>query len=145
MGKVSFSFLFFLMMQVGFAQSILSWQDLADVTFKAEFNEKYGVDFLVPTFGETIQSYHGKQISIIGYFLDLSGDGEILLLSQNPMATCFFCGTAGPETVIEVHFKQKPDFQTDQIVRITGILELNIDDVDHCNYMLKEATGYSKE
>lgn len=57
------------------------------------------------------------------------------------MASCFFCGGAGPETIIEVIFKKKPPFKTDQIVEITGILELNADDVDHCNYILKEATG----
>ncbi|MBS9463948.1 homoserine dehydrogenase [Flagellimonas sp. 389] len=57
------------------------------------------------------------------------------------MASCFFCGAAGPETIIEVNFKEKPPFRTDQIVTVTGILELNRNNVDHCNYILKAATG----
>nr|WP_299342670.1 hypothetical protein [Allomuricauda sp.] len=129
---------------VGFfatAQEKLTWEDFADVNFEAKFNEKYGVHFLMPTFGKKIQSYDGKRISIKGYFLDISGSGDIFLVSQNPMASCFFCGAAGPETIIEVSFKEKPPFRTDQIVTVSGLLELNEDDVDHCNYILTGATG----
>ncbi|MEM9362494.1 MAG: hypothetical protein AAGA43_07665 [Bacteroidota bacterium] len=125
----------------GLAQKQLTWEDFADVNFEAQFNEKYGVHFLMPTFGEDIKSYHGKKISIKGYFLDISGSGDIFLISQNPMASCFFCGGSGPETIIEVTFKEKPPFKTDQIVVVTGLLELNANNVDHCNYILTEATG----
>ncbi|MEM8848261.1 MAG: hypothetical protein AAGD17_14270 [Bacteroidota bacterium] len=125
----------------GLAQKQLTWKDFADVNFQSQFNEKYGVHFLMPTFGEKIMSFKGKQVSIKGYFLDISGSGEIFLISQNPMASCFFCGGSGPETIIEVSFKEKPPFKTDQIVTVTGTLELNANDVDHCNYILTEATG----
>ncbi|AKA36257.1 hypothetical protein [Flagellimonas lutaonensis] len=127
--------------QVIFAQSRLTWEDFADVNFEPVYNKKYDVHFLMPKFGEKIQSYRGKKISITGYFLDISGTGEVFLVSQNPMASCFFCGAAGPETIIEVDFKEKPPFRTDQVVTVTGVLELNRNDVDHCNYILKEATG----
>ncbi|MEM8845616.1 MAG: hypothetical protein AAFY00_02840 [Bacteroidota bacterium] len=125
----------------GLAQKQLTWEDFADVNFEAQFNEKYGVHFLMPTFGEDIKSYQGKKVSIKGYFLDISGSGDIFLISQNPMASCFFCGGSGPETIIEVAFKEKPPFKTDQIVVVTGLLELNTDNVDHCNYIMTEATG----
>lgn len=123
------------------AQKLLTWEDFADVNFEAEFNEKYGVHFLMPTFGKDIQSYQGKEISIKGYFLDISGSGEVFLISQNPMASCFFCGGSGPETIIEVSFKENPPFKTDQIVVVTGVLELNANNVDHCNYILNDASG----
>jgi len=123
------------------AQEQLTWKDFADVNFEPEYNEKYEMYFLTPKFGEKIRSYRGKQVSIKGYFLDISGSGEVFLISQNPMASCFFCGAAGPETIIEVNFKKKPPFKTDQIVTVTGVLELNKENVDHCNYILKEATG----
>ena len=123
------------------AQERLTWADFADVTFEPEYNEKYGVNFLMPTFGEKIKSYKGKQVSIKGYFLDISGSGDIFLVSQNPLASCFFCGAAGPETIIEVSFKERPTFKTDQIVTVTGVLELNRNNVDHCNYILNGATG----
>ena len=123
------------------AQLELTWEDFADVNFEPEYNEKYDVHFLMPRFGEKIKTYNGKRISITGYFLDISGSGEVFLISQNPMASCFFCGAAGPETIIEVSFKEKPPFRTDQIVTITGLLELNANDVDHCNYILNGASG----
>ena len=124
-----------------FAQSELTWDDLADANFAPEFNEQYEVYFLMPTFGEKIKAYQGKEVKITGYFLDISGSGEVFLVSRNPMASCFFCGAAGPETIVEVNFKEEPPFKTDQIVTVTGKLELNPTDVDHCNYILHGASG----
>lgn len=123
------------------SQERLTWNDLSDVTFKRTYNPIYDTDFLVPTFGKHVKSFVGKQVIIKGYFLDIAGDGEFLLLSKQPMATCFFCGGAGPETIIEVNFKKKPNFKTDQIIEIIGLLKLNADDVDHCNYILNNVVG----
>lgn len=126
---------------VGFSQTNLTWDDLADVTFETKFDEEYEYYYLAPIIGKQIRRYEGKEVLIKGYFLDLSGSGEILLLSKNPMAQCFFCGGAGPETIIEVNFKEKPSFKTDNIVLITGVLEINTDDIDQCNFILNDATG----
>ena len=123
------------------SQLQLTWDDFADVSFEPKYNSVYEMDFLTPVFGDQIQLFRGKEVEIIGYFLDLSGNGEIFLVSRNPMDTCFFCGTAGPETIIEVEFKENPSFKTDQIVLVRGVLELNDDDVEHCNYLLKDAAG----
>ena len=123
------------------AQEEMTWYDLSDVKFNRVYNEEYGTFFLVPEFGETIRSLDGKKVRIVGYFLDIAGNGEVLLLSKQPMASCFFCGGAGPETVIEVNFKEKPDFITDQVIVITGTLKLNADDVDQCNYIMNDVTG----
>ena len=139
------SFLFFsfvvLFFTYGVAQEGLRWKDFTDVKLKRKYFEKYDVDFLMPTFGTHIKSYAGKQISIKGYFLNLASDGSLFMISKKPMATCFFCGGAGAETVIEVNFKTKPSFRTDQIVEITGNLKLNPQDVEHCMYILNNASG----
>ena len=124
------------------AQEQLNWDDFADVSFKPVYSAIYDTNFLKPTFGDAIESYRGKEVSIQGYFLDITGSGDIYLLSRNPMASCFFCGGAGPETIIEISFEKSPPFHTDQVIRVTGILELNADDVDHCNYILTKAKGY---
>ena len=142
MHKVLFLFITFVWIQSSlFSQEPLTWNDLADVKFHDIYSEKYDDYFLKPTFGAIIKSYEGTRIRIKGYFLDFSSEQEFYMVSRNPMSSCFFCGGAGPETIVEVIFKQKPGFKTDQIVEITGVLELNADDVDHCNYILKEATG----
>ena len=119
----------------------LGWDTLSDVDFEFEYNETEEVYFLKALFGEKIKSYAGQKISITGFFLNIAGDGELLLVSRNPMSSCFYCGAAGPESVVEINFIEKPSFVTDQIVTITGILELNDTDGDHFNYILNEATG----
>jgi len=125
-----------------FSQKKLTWNDLADVVFSDVYSAEYGEVFMKPKFGSTVKSYEGKRIRIKGYFLDFSiEEDEFYMISKNPRASCFFCGAAGPESVIEINFKQKPSFKTDQIVQITGVLELNVEDVDHCNYILKNAIG----
>ena len=141
MDKVFFLLAVLLLGQSMLGQAKLTWDDFGDVNFAPEYNEKYDVHFLMPTFGERIKEFQGKKVSITGYFLDISGTGEVFLVSANPMASCFFCGGSGPESVIEVLFQELPSFKTDQVVEITGILELNREDVDHCNYILKEASG----
>ena len=133
--------LLFLIGHVVSAQVELKWKDFADVKFEPVYNPTYDVNFLMPTFGSWISSFEGKEVQIKGFFLDISGNGEIYLVSAKPMASCFFCGAAGPETIIEVDFKDKPPFRTDQVIMATGVLELNPDNVDRCNYILKEASG----
>lgn len=141
MHKLIFLVILLLFVESAAAQRNLNWSDLADVDFKPEYNEKYDVHFLVPKFGESIKAYDGKAITITGYFLDISGTGEVLLVSANPMASCFFCGAAGPESIIEVNFNEKPSFATDDVIQVTGTLELNRDDINHCNYILQNASG----
>ncbi len=134
-------FIFTLLSICAVAQEKLNWVDFADVTFKSEYNELYKANYLVPTFGKTITSYQGKKIKIKGYFLDIAGDGSMLLLSQNPMAACYFCGGSGPESIIEIIFKEKPNFKTDEVIEVVGTLKLNNEDVEHCNYILEDAKG----
>lgn len=141
MYKIIVAVVLFGLGQVCFGQEKLTWDDLADVEFKPEYNEKYDVHFLMPTFGEKVKSYQGKKIEITGYFLDISGTGEVFLVSANPMASCFFCGGSGPESIVEVVFDKTPSFKTDEVVTVTGVFELNRDNVDHCNYILREASG----
>ena len=124
-----------------FGQEKLTWYDLADVTYNRTYNEDYGTFLLVPKFGNFIKSFEGKKITIKGYFLDITGKGTLTLLSKRPMASCFFCGGSGPETVIEVYFKNKPTFKTDQVIEITGTLRLNTDDLERCSYILEDTTG----
>ncbi|KAA1242384.1 hypothetical protein [Aquimarina sp. RZ0] len=123
------------------AQQKLSWEDLEEVSFHDVYNVHYDDYFLKPTFGPIIKSYEGSKITISGYFLDFSYEEEFHMVSRNPMSSCFFCGGAGPETIVEVIFKNKSNYKTDQVIEVTGILELNAEDVDHCNYILKEATA----
>ncbi len=124
-----------------FGQKEITWNDLANVTYTEKFFPAYGEDFLYPKFGTDIKALEGKQVLIVGYYLDIDPNGKLYILSKNPMASCFFCGNGGPETAIELQFSSKPKFKTDDIVVITGTLKLNADDVEHFNYILTDCIG----
>jgi len=139
MHKIILAVLFLIVSNSAFSQEHLTWEDFADVKFSNVYSPVYDDIFLKPKFGPGIKSHEGRRISIKGYFLDFSlEDDEFFLLSKNPRASC---GGAGPESVLEIMFSKKPNFKTDQLVEITGVLILNLDDVDHCNYIIKDATG----
>lgn len=64
-----------------------------------------------------------------------------VVISKHPYAACFFCGGAGPESVVEVVFKvKKAKFKMDQVVTVKGKLKLNDSDVDRMTFILQEAT-----
>ena len=64
-------FLFLTAFLTGFAQKNLTWEDLSDVKFTEKYNEKFKADFLFPEFGPSVKALEGKEISIIGYFLNI--------------------------------------------------------------------------
>src|SRR5690606_25588238 len=117
------------------------WWGLSRIDYTEKYFPSYGENFLYPKFSEHLKALEGQKVYITGYFLDINPRGKLFILSKNPMASCFFCGMGGPETAVEVQFKHRPNFKTDDIVSITGILKLNADDVQHFNYILTECEG----
>ncbi|MEO1032315.1 MAG: hypothetical protein AAFX55_12960 [Bacteroidota bacterium] len=126
---------------LGYAQKNITWQDLADVSFERKYFPVYDEYFLYPNFSPSVKALEGKKVSITGYFLDIDPQGEVFILSRGPMSSCFFCGVGGPETAMELHFSSKPSFKMDDIVTITGVLQLNSEDINHFNYILNECEG----
>ena len=124
-----------------FSQQNVTWQDLSKVKFTDKYFSEYDDYFMYPTFSASVKALEGKQITIKGYFLDIVAKENTYMLSKGPMASCYFCGQGGPESAIELEFINTQNFKTDDIVSITGILNLNKDDVEHFNYILKECKG----
>lgn len=124
-----------------FAQKKITWKDLAKVKFVEKYFADYGQSFLHPNFSSSVKALAGKKVSITGYFLNLDPQEKIYILSKGPMSSCFFCGIGGPETAVEIQFIRKPNFKTDDIITVTGILELNSEDVEHFNYILTKSEG----
>ena len=81
----------------------------------------------------------GKLVEIKGYIIPIDVESGFYVLSANPFASCFFCGNAGPESVMELQFdgKLKKTYTTDEIATFQGRLKLNWDDLEHCNYILQ--------
>lgn len=122
-----------------FAQAIEGnvWKSLQDVTFKTKNDGKYNTDY--PVFGKGVKALNGKEVTIKGYVLPLElGRPNTFILSQLPYNMCFFCGGAGPETVIEVNSKEEIPYSI-KPVGIKGKLRLNATDYNHLMYILDEA------
>ncbi|WP_405414562.1 hypothetical protein [Maribacter sp. Asnod1-A12] len=140
--KNNFFYLFvFLLSTNAIGQVDLTWKDLADIEYTEKYFRDYDANFLYPKFSKEMSDLVGKQVSLSGYFLDISPNGDLIVLSKNPLSSCFFCGNGGPETAVEIVFKSDQDFKTDDIVLITGILKLNKDDIEHFNYILTDCYG----
>jgi hypothetical protein len=121
------------------AQQENFWHTLAQVGFK-NVKDKNGYDAEVPSFSKYLKTFNGKKISIKGYVIPLEevgGSGKFML-SSLPFNLCYFCGAAGPETVVEVETKEKVKFSSKQIT-MEGIIVLNETDPDHHIYILKNA------
>jgi hypothetical protein len=71
--------------------------------------------------------------------LEETGGKGKFMLSSLPFNVCYFCGAAGPETVVELETSEHLKFSTKQIF-MEGILFLNDRDPDHHIYILKSAT-----
>lgn len=118
----------------------VSWKHLADVRFSKKLNRELNMYFLYPKFGASVMQLEGKEIMVRGYMIPVDPENDIYVLSAQPMAMCFFCGGAGPESIIELQFRDKRQrFKTDAVKTISGKLVLNRDDVEHLNYILKDA------
>lgn len=129
-----------------FAQTPDTWASFAKTKFEAKYNDKAGEYFLYPGFTEELKSQVGKEVSLEGYYLPIEVEGNAyIILSKFPYSQCFFCGGAGPESIAEVTFKVKPGkFEPDQYLRVKGKLKLNIDDIDHGNFLLEDAVLVAK-
>ena len=126
--------------EIVFAQTEITWDDLADVEFEEIYSEEEEGYFLYPHFGFSVRELAGKQVLIRGHILTIDTSKGYFILSKGPILSCFFCGSGGPETVVELNLKSKNNnFVMDEVVTLKGTLRLNSDDIYKCNYILDYA------
>ena len=123
----------------------LTWQLLSDVEFKDVFLEELQAYYWKPTFGPTVEAAEGKDFYITGYVIPVDTDEDFYVLSRYPFANCFFCGGAGPETVVDLQFDgpSPREYTTDERLTFAGKLKLNSDDIYQMNYIIKGAREYT--
>ncbi len=111
------------------------WDTLMDISY--EQKSEYGYK---PQFKPKHQRLNAQKIEIQGYMYPLEEGNlqKFFMLSRNPVSSCFFCGGAGPETVIEVNspqgikMSQKP-------IHLRGVLKLNTQEPERLFFILNEA------
>lgn len=143
----------FLAIQSAAAQKIMTapaddemyfWKILSKVKSKTTFDPKTNNVFYQPVFSKGIEALDGKLIAIQGYMIPADMARGKLTLSAYPFSSCFFCGQAGPESVIEIEAKVPIIYRMDRPVTVQGRLKLNRnDDPFRLLYILQDAEQYS--
>ncbi len=118
------------------------WALFAKTRFIEKLNREFGMYFLYPKFPDELKAFEGKLVTLTGFYIPLDmNNSEIAVVSKFPNAECFFCGGAGPESIVVGYLKKKPNqrVKMDEIVKIKGRLKLNEDDIDELNFILYDA------
>lgn len=121
------------------AQQDNVWKTLSKITFKKKYDEMLGFKVDVPVFSEEIKKLEGKTVTVKGYVIPVEGykSHKEFVFSAFPYNMCFFCGGAGPETVMEV-FAKEPIKYSAEAITIKGKLDLNDSDINRLIYILKD-------
>ncbi len=96
--------------------------------------------FSKPQFSDEVKKLNGSVITITGYLIptDMHSSSSAVMLSAYPVQNCFFCGGAGPESVVEVYPAAKANYLMKKLT-FRGTLVLNTHDAEHMIYQLKDA------
>ena len=136
-------FLILLISKISFSQKEINWTNLEDVEFSERYVEELDEYVLFPSFGFDVQKLDGKEVILSGYILAIDPEIGYYVLSKGPFASCFFCGAAGPETIVELSLKSKDkSFMMDEFATFKGYLKLNSDDIYRCVYIIEFAEVY---
>jgi len=116
------------------------WKTLAKITYKKQYDELMGFKIDVPVFSDPVKSLEGKEIEVKGYIIPVEGykSHKEFIFSAFPYNMCFFCGGAGPETVMEVESKEAVEYTAEQVI-LKGKLTLNDDDINRLMYLITDA------
>jgi len=108
------------------AQDRLNWSALETIEFTEVYDESMASWIQVPQWSDIQRNtWDGKVMKITGYAIVLDPVENIYALSAYPFSSCFFCGAAGPESVMELEFLNPIDLVTDQVITVIGTLDLN--------------------
>jgi hypothetical protein len=129
------------------AQPVGPWVDLLTLKFDIRFDESVDDVIFEPKLSKRVRQHEGEIIEIEGFIIphdiaadamaSIDDDGQQFMFSAYPLASCFFCGGAGAESVMEA-FPKDPLQYTDRKIKIRGRLEFNTTDFLKLPYLLKD-------
>ena len=121
------------------AQLSLTWKELQMTQFEI-ISKGENAGLYKAKFQKSIVDYNNQEVVISGFIVPMDIENNLYALSLNPFTSCFFCGNAGPNTVIELSFtKKQSKFLVDQYVIIKGIFMLNFDNPNELFFKITEA------
>lgn len=134
------SLIFFISINSLYAQTKVSWRTLESIGFIEKDLPKSNEKYNFPVFSTTLKKLNGQIIEVKGYLIPFDHTGKNVALSANPYAACFFCGQAGPSSVMILKMKNPSSkIKTDDYKTIKGELKLNFNDPEEFFYILENA------
>lgn len=131
-----FIFLFFVEKPAAAQSGFDFWKNLRDVSYQEKMDKNLG-KIKLPIFGEKITVWEQQTITIKGYIMPLELGSEYFVISAYPFESCYFCGAAGPETVMEIFPTEHIPFM--KVVTMRGVLKLNRTDINRLMFKLENA------
>ena len=118
-----------------------TWKTLSKITYKKQYDELMGFKIDIPVFSDQVKALSDKEITVKGYIIPVEGykSHKEFIFSAFPYNMCFFCGGAGPETVMEVEAAEPVEYTAEQVI-LKGTLVLNDSDINRLMYLIKDAT-----
>lgn len=110
----------------------LTWKLLGEIKYEKRKHPKYG-DVQFPVVNDKVKAKGKKRVLISGFIVPI--DSKSYAISKNVFAACFFCGKAGPESIVGLKFRgTTPKLKTDQYVTVEGVFRYNETDADDWVY-----------
>ncbi|MEO0639095.1 MAG: DUF3299 domain-containing protein, partial [Bacteroidota bacterium] len=108
------------------AQVDVSWMQLERIEYELRDESGSGFSLPIPKFSNEIKNLEGKKVRVKGYVIPLNIEGTEYAISAYPNASCFFCGSAGQESVMRLTLKDKRvKYNVDEFLEFEGELQLN--------------------
>ncbi len=122
------------------------WKTLSKITYKKEYDEFLGFKIDKPVFAQSVKDLEDKEVEVKGYIIPVEGykSHTEFIFSAYPYNLCFFCGGAGPETVMEVESSVPVEYTAEQVT-LKGTLKLNPDDINRLMYLLIDASPVEEQ
>lgn len=117
---------------------LVYWYTLSSIPLEGEYRPNQQPP--LPLFPQNVRQLDGQMVAIDGYTIPLDPSGNQITLSANPFSACFFCGKAGPASIMTVLFDEpNKGLKTDDYIYLTGRLRLNSTDPWQPYYTLEHA------
>ncbi|NBL65504.1 hypothetical protein GV828_09860 [Flavobacterium sp. NST-5] len=120
------------------AGDTLNWKLLGVIKYVKKMHKDYPEGVQYPIINTTLKAKNKKRIVMSGFIIPI--DNTTYALSKNVFASCFFCGQAGPETIMGIKFKgSTPKLKTDQYVTLEGNFRINETNIEDWIYHIEDA------
>ncbi len=120
------------------------WYTLSSIPLDGSWKPNQEPPF--PLFTDAVKQLDGKMVAVEGYAIPLDPTGTQITLSANPFSACFFCGKAGPASIMTVLFdRAEKGLRTDDYIYMTGRMRLNYADPSQPYYTLEHAALTGKK